>query len=463
MTFYIAGDSVYNAANFRIAVYVDMNGYANYNDPRPIQTYGEKEDPFWSLGIDTEGWTYEEKQAEFGLLDDFRIKIDVTGVWGWDEVGSAWVDLLAAGGAAHIRLHTMTNILDHSAGNWKVFYSDGVGHVIELSLGALNTFLKSGGAGVAPTFSIIDHGVLDGLGDDDHAIYLLINGTRAMTGDLDMGTKAVTNVGNVDGVDVSVFKTTYDNHLHDGQTLQADGINSDGGVFSFTTTGGVTFNQDVTVPNLITAGNVDGVDISAISITNMPTAINTWKVLYTDGAGAVQELALGADGEVLTSTGAAGAPAFEAVGGGAVGDGLPDSSNKAWILCPYELSRYDKTQIYAYKYCNVDGTDEEMVFAIPLPYSVGSKSLYIDSVKVGVNVADGTNYITDTKMQHVKYNGMATLWSDGTDLTTSQIKTFTFTAIDLSARERVCIQLNTVVATTLNLRISYVGVQYYYA
>lgn len=36
-------------------------------------------------------------------------------------------------------------------------------------------------------FGAIDHGALTGLGDDDHVQYLLINGTRAMTGDLDAG------------------------------------------------------------------------------------------------------------------------------------------------------------------------------------------------------------------------------------------------------------------------------------
>ena len=36
-------------------------------------------------------------------------------------------------------------------------------------------------------FGTIDHGSLSGLGDDDHTIYLLIDGTRAMTGDLDAG------------------------------------------------------------------------------------------------------------------------------------------------------------------------------------------------------------------------------------------------------------------------------------
>ncbi len=39
--------------------------------------------------------------------------------------------------------------------------------------------------------------------------YLLIDGSRAMTGDLNMGTKAITNVGNVDGVDVSVHATRH--------------------------------------------------------------------------------------------------------------------------------------------------------------------------------------------------------------------------------------------------------------
>jgi hypothetical protein len=38
---------------------------------------------------------------------------------------------------------------------------------------------------------------------------------------------------------------TYDAHRHNTHTLQHDGVNSDGGAFSFTTTGAVTFNQDI--------------------------------------------------------------------------------------------------------------------------------------------------------------------------------------------------------------------------
>lgn len=55
-----------------------------------------------------------------------------------------------------------------------------------------------GGAG-----GVTDHGALSGLGDDDHVQYLLADGSRSMSGSLNMGANAITNVGNVDGVDVS--------------------------------------------------------------------------------------------------------------------------------------------------------------------------------------------------------------------------------------------------------------------
>jgi len=62
---------------------------------------------------------------------------------------------------------------------------------------------------------VTDHGDLDGRGDDDHTQYLLVDGTRAMSGGLDMGTNAITNVGNVDGRDVSADGSTLDTHISD--------------------------------------------------------------------------------------------------------------------------------------------------------------------------------------------------------------------------------------------------------
>lgn len=52
----------------------------------------------------------------------------------------------------HIRLHTMTNTLDHSATAWQVFYSNAAGNVMELGLGAAGTILTSNGA-AAPSWT----------------------------------------------------------------------------------------------------------------------------------------------------------------------------------------------------------------------------------------------------------------------------------------------------------------------
>jgi len=47
-------------------------------------------------------------------------------------------------------------------------------------------------------------------------------------------------------------------HLHDGDTLQLDGINSDGGAFSFSTAGTVTFTQSLVLPADGSIGVTDG-------------------------------------------------------------------------------------------------------------------------------------------------------------------------------------------------------------
>ena len=72
-------------------------------------------------------------------------------------------------------------------------------------------------------------------------------------------------------------------HLHDGDTLEMDGVNSDGGAFSFSTTGGVTFNQAITAPNAILSGTVAiGLDMSGGTFA---TAVQKWPggtLLHTD-------------------------------------------------------------------------------------------------------------------------------------------------------------------------------------
>ena len=64
---------------------------------------------------------------------------------------------------------------------------------------AVWTQIDGGGGGVS------DHGALTGLADDDHTQYFRHDGTRLMTAALNMGGFDITNVGDVDGVDVSAL------------------------------------------------------------------------------------------------------------------------------------------------------------------------------------------------------------------------------------------------------------------
>jgi len=56
----------------------------------------------------------------------------------------------------HGRNHGMTSTSDHTAGNWKLFYSSGVGQVQELPLGVSGSLLKSNGELNSPIWSEID-------------------------------------------------------------------------------------------------------------------------------------------------------------------------------------------------------------------------------------------------------------------------------------------------------------------
>ena len=71
--------------------------------------------------------------------------------------------------------------------------------------------------------STLIHGSLLGLTSDDHKQYLLVSGTRAMTGDLNMGGNSVTNVSLVDGVDVSAHASR---HLPNGSDPLTTGLPS---------------------------------------------------------------------------------------------------------------------------------------------------------------------------------------------------------------------------------------------
>ena len=144
-----------------------------------------------------------------------------------------------------------------------------------------------------------DHGLLTGLEDDDHTQYLLEDGTRPMSGNLDMGTNAITNVGNVDGVDVS----THGNRHTSGGADEIDGDNIDIDWNPGTYTPDDSIGEAATVDSL--AAHLKGIDndlllvwgnsyLSAASNTRTVTTSGTFQtktsLVLPAGAGQVYRL-----------------------------------------------------------------------------------------------------------------------------------------------------------------------------
>ncbi|MEE9438999.1 MAG: hypothetical protein V3V14_08375 [Saprospiraceae bacterium] len=129
MTYYLAGGSTYNDIEYCMYAYMDNSGYPDgeYGE-RPIQSFGATNDPYWSLGLDTEGMVSGQQQAEFGLLDGYRIKCDSNGIFGYHvDSGSGWIDLFSGaggGGASELADLSDVNLVSYEDG--KVLRADGV-------------------------------------------------------------------------------------------------------------------------------------------------------------------------------------------------------------------------------------------------------------------------------------------------------------------------------------------------
>lgn len=119
--------------------------------------------------------------------------------------------------------------------------------------------------------SAIDHGALAGLGDDDHTQYLLVSGTRAMSGALDMGSNAITNA------------TTVNSNTTDTNEVQNQDYNE-----SVDTRSGVSGTQtvDLSVANWYEIEADGNITIEFSNVTSTPPGNSV--VIYlndSDGTG----------------------------------------------------------------------------------------------------------------------------------------------------------------------------------
>jgi|TARA_R100001530_G_scaffold2201_4_gene3702 hypothetical protein len=86
-----------------------------------------------------------------------------------------------------------TGLYSYAKGN--IIVGRGVNSLDALTVGSNGqVIIADSTEGLGLKWGALDHGDLDGLGDDDHTQYILVAGTRAFTGEQSMGTNKLTNV-----------------------------------------------------------------------------------------------------------------------------------------------------------------------------------------------------------------------------------------------------------------------------
>lgn len=139
-----------------------------------------------------------------------------------------------------------------------------------------------------------DHSLLINLGADDHSQYFRTDGTRVLTGDFNAGGNDITNVGDIDGVDVSVLDAAYIAHVananahHNTITLDA---NADT-ILSLSTQ---QIGLDTQAANLVFAGPGSGAaavpTMRALVAADIATALGrSYASIYVTGGAVLQAI-----------------------------------------------------------------------------------------------------------------------------------------------------------------------------
>jgi hypothetical protein len=99
-----------------------------------------------------------------------------------------------------------------------IYVQEGNSNIVQIENIKPTVGFRSGGVGSSNV-----HGNLLGLDNDDHTQYLLVSGTRAMSGNLNMGNNNITSVGTINNVTI---QTHASRHLPNGSDPLTTGIPS---------------------------------------------------------------------------------------------------------------------------------------------------------------------------------------------------------------------------------------------
>jgi hypothetical protein len=124
---------------------------------------------------------------------------------------------------------------------------------------------------------ITSHSSLSNLGADDHTQYLLVDGSRAMTNDLDMNNNSLDNVLDINGVDISAHGSR---HGSAGADAIPAGIVSDITALGNTASAG-TSNAFALADHKHTHGNVSGAGATTMHIPSQVGMVSPAIVVAT--------------------------------------------------------------------------------------------------------------------------------------------------------------------------------------
>jgi hypothetical protein len=196
-------------------------------------------------------------------------------------VGVEGARYIIAGTGGDWSTFTIDDMVTYTSGNWeKETPEEGTAAWVEDE----DTLYVHNGTGWVKFGTTVTHNNLLGLTDGDpHTQYLPLTGTRSMTGGLNMGGNAITNVGNVDGRDVSADGAALDSHLDGGANKHdASEIDVEGG---YTYIAGTPTDLESTISAINDqlgiggggggAGGIEGLRVTEDTLASAWTQVNT--------------------------------------------------------------------------------------------------------------------------------------------------------------------------------------------
>jgi hypothetical protein len=138
-------------------------------------------------------------------------------------------------------------------------------------------------------------------------------------------------------------------------------------------------------------------------------------------------------------------------------------ADEAWIPVVYETAKPpDKVQMAGPYFDNVDDTDFELMFRLPLPGIRGGQRLHIDGIKIGVFDADPANYVSKLTVYGVAFNSNDSVFVSEEPINSPQVKSHSFPATDVSNWESIMVRVWCSVSVARDLNISSVLLHCYY-